>query len=284
MSDFTSPLFIGLTKLTLFSLILLLGLTVNLRQVVSLWQRPGLLNRAILGISVATPILAIGIGHGMNLPPEAKVGLAIVSISPGTSLPLHYLVRNFKGHLYTGALQTTTAFLSIMTVPLTLAIVNEFMPANVRISPLSVAQQLLVFQLLPLVIGMLLQRFHIALLERNTKRLMTAITVLLYSLLIWALSHQLNTLILAGIRPVVAIGLLALVSLWMGHWIGGKEIATRTLLALTLTNHNIALALFLAITNLPNMGVPPVIAVYVLMSVGLEIAYSRWNQRILEQH
>jgi len=278
MSDFTSPFFICLTKLTLFLLLLSLGLTVNLRQVMSLWQKPGLLNRAIWGISVITPILAIGIGIGMNLPAEAKVGLAIVSISPGTSLPLHYLVKTFQGHLYAGALQTTTAFLAVMTVPITLAIVNEFMPDDIRIAPLAVAQQLLVFQLLPLVIGITLQQFRVALLEQNAKRLVTVATVLLYALLIWALGQQFHILLQSGMRLIVAIGLLVLLSLWLGHWIGGREIATRTLLALTLTNHNIALALCIAATNLPNIAVPPTIAIYVLISLGLEIAYSRWNQ------
>ncbi|WP_416676066.1 hypothetical protein [Egbenema bharatensis] len=282
MSDFTSPFFICLTKLTLFLLLLSLGLTVNLKQVMCLWQRPGLLNRAIWGISVATPILAIAIGVGMNLPVEAKVGLVIVSISPGTSLPWHYFVKTFKGHLYAGALQTTTAFLAIVTVPITLAIVNEFMPADVRIAPLAVAQQLLVFQLLPLVIGITLQQFHLALLERNTKRLMTMTAGLLYALLIWALGQQFNILLQVGMRSIAAIGLLALLSLWIGHWLGGREIATRTLLALTLTTHNIALALFIAATNLPNVAILPTIAIYVLMSVGLEIAYSRWNQPRLD--
>jgi BASS family bile acid:Na+ symporter len=284
MSDLISPFFICLTKLTLFSLILTLGFTVNLKQVVSLWQKPGLLNRAILGISVATPILAIVIGLGMDLSKEAKVGLVLVSISPGMSFPLHYLVKSFKGHLYTGALQTTTAFLSIMTIPLTLAIINEFMPADVRIAPFAVAQQLFVFQLLPLVIGILLQQFHLALLEQNAKRLTTGATVLLYALLIWALSQQFNTLLQSDMHSIVAIGLLAFISLWMGHWIGGREISTRTLLALTLTNHNIALALLIAVMNLPSIAVSPIIAIYVLISVGLEIAYSRWNQRRLEQH
>ena len=282
MSDFTSPFFICLTKLTLFLLLLSLGLTVNLRQVMSLWQKPGLLNRAIWGISVATPILAIAIGIGMSLPVEAKVGLAIVSISPGTSLPLQYLVKPFRGHVYAGALQTTTAFLAIVTVPLSLAIVNEFMPDDISIAPLAVAQQLLVFQLLPLVIGITLQQFHVALLERNTKRLITGATVLLYALLIWALGQQFNILLQSGMRLIVAIGLLALLSLGMGHWIGGRETAARTLLALTLTNHNIALALFIAATNLPDVAILPTIAIYVLISVGLEIAYSRWNQPRLD--
>jgi BASS family bile acid:Na+ symporter len=249
----------------------------------SLWQNPWLLNRAVWGASVVTPILAIAIGFGMNLSAEVRVGLALVSISPGTSLPLHYLVRKFNGHLsYAGALQTTMVFLSIMTIPLTLAIVNELMPVDVRIAPLAVAQQLLIFQLLPLVIGILLQQLHLALLERSAKLLATGANLVLCVLLIWALSRQFNTVLHLGMRYVMAIGLLALLSLWMGHWIGGREIATRTLLALTLINHNIALALFIALTNLPNLSVPPTIATYVLISVGLEIAYSRWNQSRLD--
>lgn len=281
MSDFTSPFFNSLAKLTLFSLMLSIGLTVSLRQVVCLWQRPGLLNRAILGMSVIAPLLAVLIGFGMALPIEAKVGLVLVSICPGTSLPLHYLVKAFRGHLYTGALQTTTAFLSIMTVPLTIAIVNEFLPANVQIAPFAVVQQLLIFQLLPLVLGIVLHQYYSAPTERSANLLVAGATLLLYGLLMWTLSQQFDLLLQLGIRCMIAIGLLAVVSLWIGHWIGGKEIAARTLLALTLTNHNVALALLIAITNLSNVAVSPIIAVYVLFSGGLEIAYSKWHQRRL---
>lgn len=147
MADFAFPLFRSLVNLTLFSLALSLGLRVHLRQVISLWQRPGLLNRAILGMNVMVPIVAIWIGVGMGLPAHVKIGLALVSMSPGTSLPLQYLLRTVKGRLCVEALQTTAAFLSVMTVPLTLAIANEFLPANAEIAPFAVAKQLLVVQL-----------------------------------------------------------------------------------------------------------------------------------------
>ncbi len=157
MFDFTPLIFTSLAKMVLFSLMLSLGLTVSFRQVVSLWQRPGLLNRAVLGMSVVAPLVAIGIGFAMDLPAEAKMGLVLVSLSPGTSLPWHYLFKTNKKHLYTEALQTTAAFLSIMTVPLTIAIINEFLPESVQIAPLAVVQQIFVFQLLPLMIGLAIE-------------------------------------------------------------------------------------------------------------------------------
>lgn len=279
MSDFTPPFFSSLAKVTLFSLMLSLGFTINFRQVISLWQRPGLLNRAILEMSVIVPVLAIVIGHGMSLPADVKVGLVLIGISPGTSLPLHYLIKTVKDHPYTGALQTTAAFLSIITVPLTIAIANEFLLETVRIAPFDVAKQLLIFQFLPLIIGIVLQQLHLGLLERNTKPIVAGSTLLLYALLIWAVGQQFNTLLHLGIRSAMAVGLLALTSLWIGHWVGGREITTRTLLVLTSVNHNVAIALFLAIVNLPKVAIcRPVIALYVLISLGFEFVYFRWNQ------
>jgi BASS family bile acid:Na+ symporter len=290
MSDFTPQIFNSLAELTLFSLMLSLGLTVSFRQIISLWQKPGLLNRAIVGMNVISPILAIAIGFAMRLPAEVKMGLALISLSPGTSLPLHYLVKTGKRHLYTGALQTTTAFLAIITVPLTIAILNEFLPEAVQIAPFAVVQQMFVFQLLPLMAGLMLGILGIVcypnyspLLEQSAEFLAKAATLLLYGLLVWALGQQVNTLLELGIPSIAAIGLLALVSLWLGHWIGGKEVATRALLALTLSTHNVALALVIAITSLPSIVICPVIAVYVVISVGLAISYSKWHQRRLRK-
>lgn len=283
MSDFTPSILTGLTKLVLFSLMFSLGLTVSYRQVLSLWQRPGLLNRAILGMSVVAPLLAIGVGFAMDLPAEVKMGLVLVSLSPSTSLPLHYLFKAVKRHLYTQALQTTAAFLSITTVPLTIAIINEILPESVQIAPLAVVQQMFVFQLLPLMIGLMigvaLRPYYANAIERSTKFLVAGATLLLYGLLVWALVQQFNILLELGIPSMVAIAVLAFVSLWIGDWIGGKEIAARTLLALTLSSHNIALALLIAIANLPNIAIPPVIAAYTITSAGFAIVYFQWSQR-----
>jgi len=286
MSDLTFPLFNSLVKLALFSFMLALGLTTNLVQVLSLWQRPALLNRAIFSMTILTPILAILIGVSMSLPEAAKIGLVLVGISPGVSFPLHYLVKIARDHLYTKALQFTVAFLSIITVPLTIAIISELWPEAVRIDPLVVTQQLLVFQLLPLVTGniirIVLHRCYSIRIEKNDNFLVIGTTLILYVLLIWTLIQQFNTLLNLGIQSTIAIGLLASVSLCLGHWVGGKETTTRVLLALTLTNHNIALALFIAIANLSNEQVTCVVTcvvtVYAVISIGLELAYCKWNQ------
>lgn len=285
MSDFTHSILTSLTKLVLFSLMFSLGLTVSYRQVISLWQKPGLLNRAILGMSVVAPLLAIGIGFVMDLTAEAKMGLVLVSLSPGTSLPLHYLLETVRRHLYTQALQITVAFLSIATVPLTIAIINELLPESVQIDPLVVAGQMFVFQLLPLILGLMigtvLHPYYPDSIEQSAKFLVTDVSLLFYSLLVWVLVKQFNTLLELGIRFVVAIALLAIVSLWIGHWIGDKEMGTQILLALTLSTHNAALALLIAAANLASIVVCPVIAAYVMVSGILAIAYVRWNQRRL---
>jgi arylsulfatase len=80
------PLDINLAKLTLFSLMFSLGITLRLEQVLLLWQRPGLLNRSILAIVVIVPMLVALVVLWVRLPPEIQVGLILIAIAPGTSL------------------------------------------------------------------------------------------------------------------------------------------------------------------------------------------------------
>jgi bile acid:Na+ symporter, BASS family len=270
------PLDINLAKLTLFSLMFSLGITLRLEQILLLWQRPGLLNRSILAILVIVPMLAALVVHWVRLPPEIQVGLILIAIAPGTSLTL-YLPKHNWAQSYAIALQATISLLAVITVPLTIAILQEFLPPEAQISPLTVVQQLAVAQFLPLIIGMTL-RYCWSALANNLETLVTqAANVLFGILIIWVLAQQLDAVLQIGLLPLLVIGLLVLLSLWVGHFLGGRESSTRITLATTTATHSAALALFIATLNLPHLSVSPAITVYVLVSSTLTIAYLTWN-------
>jgi bile acid:Na+ symporter, BASS family len=274
MDDFIS-LDLNLAKLALFSLMFSLGITLRLEQVLLLWQRPGLLNRSILAIVVIVPLLVALIVHWVRLPPEVQVGLILIAIAPGTSLTFYLPQRNWA-QSYAIALQATISLLAVITVPLTIAILQEFLPPEAQISPLTVVQQLAMAQFLPLIMGMTL-RYCWSELANNLETLMTqAANVLFGILIIWVLAQQLDAVLRIGIVPFVVIGLLVLISLWVGHFLGGRESSTRMTLATTTATHSAALALFIATLNFPHLSVSPAITVYVLVSGALTIAYLTW--------
>jgi bile acid:Na+ symporter, BASS family len=174
-------------------------------------------------------------------------------------------------------LQATVSMLAVITVPLTIAILQEFLPPEAQISPLTVVQQLAVAQFLPLIIGMAL-RYCWSELANNLETLATqAANVLFGILIVWVLAQQLDAVIRIGLVPFIVIGLLVLISLWVGHFLGGRESSTRMTLATTTATHSAALALFIATLNLPHLSVSPAITVYVLVSGALTIAYLTWH-------
>lgn len=276
MDDSIASLCINLVKLTLFSLMLSLGLTLRSEQILLLWQRPGLLNRSILAIVVVVPMLVVFVVLSFRLPQEIQVGLILTAIAPGTSLTFH-LPQYYRSQPYAIALQATVSLLAVITVPLTIAILQAFFPPEAQISPLSVVQQLAVAQFLPLLIGITV-RYCWSDLANNLETLITqAANILFCILIIWLLAQQLDAVLRIGIVPLVVIGLLVFISLYIGHFLGGRESTIRTTLATTTATHSAVLALFIAALNLPHLSVSPAIAVYVLVSGALTIAYLTWH-------
>lgn len=276
MGDSTLLLCSNLAKLTLFSLMLSLGVTLRLEQILLLWQRPGLLNRSILAIVVIVPMLVALVVFSFQLPQEVEIGLILTAIAPGTSLTF-CLPQQGRAESYAVALQATVSLLAVITVPLTIAILQEFFPPEAQISPLTVGQQLAVAQFLPLMIGMTVRYCWSDFADNLETLLGQTANVLLCILILWVLAQQLDAVLQIGLFPLIVIGLLALVSLWIGHFLGGRESLTRVTLATTTATHSAALALFIAILNLPHLSVSPVITVYVLVSGALTIAYLTWN-------
>lgn len=275
MGDSTTLLCPNLVKLTLFSLMLSLGVTLRLEQILMLWQRPGLLNRSILAIIVVVPMLVALVVFSFQLSQEVEIGLILTAIAPGTSLTL-YLPKHNRAQSYAIALQATISLLAVITVPSTIAILQAFLPPEAQISPLTVVQQLAVAQFLPLMVGITVRYCWSEFADNLETLIGQAANVLLCILILWILAQQLDAVLQIGLFPLIVIGLLALISLWIGHFLGGRESSTRVTLATTTATHSAALALFIAILNLPHLSISPVITVYVLVSGALTIAYLTW--------
>jgi predicted Na+-dependent transporter len=276
MGYLTTLLCPNLVKLTLFSLMLSLGVTLRLEQILMLWQRPGLLNRSILAIVVIVPMLVALVVFAFQLPKEVEIGLILIAIAPGTSLTL-YPPKHNRAQAYAIALQATVSLLAVITVPLTIAILQEFFPSEAQISPFTVGQQLVVAQFLPLMVGITVRYCWSEFADNLETLIGQAANALLCILILWVLAQQLDAVLQIGLFSLIVIGILALFSLCIGHFLGGRESFTRVTLATTTATHSAALALFVAILNLPHLSVLPAISTYVLVSGALTIAYLTWN-------
>ena len=76
------PILLILVKITIFSLMLAIGIALSFEKMLSLWRKPALLFRALLAVVVLVPLLVFLLLKLFNLPPEVMAGLAFLAASP----------------------------------------------------------------------------------------------------------------------------------------------------------------------------------------------------------
>jgi BASS family bile acid:Na+ symporter len=81
--------------------------------------------------------------------------------------------------------------------------------------------------------------------------------------------------------PLVAIAMMVIASLSIGHALGGPDDDKRSILAISCIARNVGLALFIAILNDVQKQVIPTLIAYLILGAVLGVFYSIWNKRKL---
>jgi BASS family bile acid:Na+ symporter len=77
------------------------------------------------------------------------------------------------------------------------------------------------------------------------------------------------------------IAILVIISLAIGHFLGGPDNDKRSVLAISCIARNVGLALFIAVLNNIQEKVVPTLVAYLIIGSGLGVLYSIWNKRQL---
>jgi BASS family bile acid:Na+ symporter len=146
---------------------------------------------------------------------------------------------------------------------------------------LEVAQQVIMVQLLPVSLGILMQKFAPTFTQQIAKPL-TFIANSLFLVLV-VLLCILGLPMLSKIRelPLVAIVIMVIASLGIGHALGRVDDDTRSSLAIFCIARNFGLALFIGILNHVQQQVIPTLVAYLILGAFVGVPYSIWNKRRL---
>jgi BASS family bile acid:Na+ symporter len=175
--------------------------------------------------------------------------------------------------------------LAILVTPLILSVFYAgFSLTTERVSPIEVASQIAQVTFLPVVIGLLLQRFApklVAVISKPLRLTATAFLLLLVLASVAALvmAPELRASLLLGWPAVIVILIMAMAAIGIGHFLGGESPARRGGLAVASVARNVGLAMF--ITGLSESGpaVLPTLLVYMLLGMVVAIPYSVWIKR-----
>ena len=275
---------LAFTSLTVFALMLTIGVNQSLEQLTSLWHQREVLLRSFLAVIVLVPAVVVVLLWVFDLPPAVATGLAVLAAAPGAPLTTKRSQMAKADITYITSLQLTLALLAVVVTPLTLAIFYALFELTIeRVTPLEVASQIARVAFLPVIIGLLLQRFAprlVAVIGKPLNVLANILFLLLVVALIVVLAMvpELRAKLLLGGPAIVAILIMAAAALIIGHLLGGPHREQRAGLAVASIARNIGLALFIVGLSDAQQVIPTLVA-YMLLGSAAAIPYSVWIKR-----
>jgi BASS family bile acid:Na+ symporter len=272
-------------SLTIFTMMLTIGVNQSPGHLISLWQQPALLFRSLLAVVVLVPAVVFALLWFFDLSPAVATGLAILAAAPGAPLTTKRSEIAAADPVYTTSLQLALALLAVLVTPLILAIFYAAFSLTIEaVSPIEVAKQIGKVTFLPVIIGLSLQHFAPKLVATISKPLNILATVLL-ALLVLAvtvvivMAPELRAGLNVGGPALVAILIIAIAAVAIGHLLGGDNPARRGGLAVASVARNIGLALYILGLTDSGQEVAPTVLVFLLVGLAVAVPYSLWIRR-----
>lgn len=225
------------------------GLEVNRAHLAEVLKNTGLLAKALLANFVLVPVFGVLLARAFGLEADVATGFLLMAIAPG--VPFVLLGARKKGGRLGLAVTMALFFplISIATVPITASIV---LPPDQRaaLPMMQFAITLILFQFLPLMVGMATADRLPALAEKLVKPAKLAFLLAIVALLV-ALAPRLVADVgsVYGSRAMLAIVCIVLLSMATGWILGGPNEPERRTLSLGTALRNIGLCALVATTS-----------------------------------
>lgn len=243
------------------------------------WERRPLLLRGLFSVLVVVPVLALVVARAFALPRGAEIGLVLMAIAPGAPVALRRSLDAGGHPAFAPGLQMSVALLAVVSLPLSIAVLNPYYGGHASAPPEQVARQVFFAQLLPFAAGMALRRGAPDAAARLERPLRRVGAWLMLALAVVALMDVWQPTVDAGWRVVASVAVLTAGALAVGHALGGPEAETRTAVAITSATRNSGLALLISALNGAPAAITATILAYVVISMLFVIPYALWRRR-----
>jgi BASS family bile acid:Na+ symporter len=280
-----NPIILHFVTLTIFSLMFAIGVNHSYEQLTSLWRRPELLLRSLLAVIVLVPLVVLILLWLFDLPPAVAAGLTILAAAPGAPLTTRRSQMAGGDPTYSASLQLTLALLAVVITPLILAIFYALFELDIeRVTPFQVVLQIGEVTFLPVIIGLLIQRFAPKLAGAIGKTVQVIGNVLFLLLLflivvILVIAPDFRAMLNLGGPPIAAILIMVAAALAVGHLLGGPTRQQRSSLAIACIARNVGLAVFIAGLFDYGRAFIPTLLTYMILGAILAFPYGTWNKR-----
>jgi BASS family bile acid:Na+ symporter len=271
---------IGLfATVVVFLVMFTLGLMLGREQIAAALQRRVVLLAVLFAVLVPVPALAVLAVKLFGLTGPVAVGIVLMAISPGAPVALRRALDAGGDRAFAPTLHLSIVMLAVVTVPLTVAILDWIFARDFAVTPLHIGKQVFFAQLLPMALGAALRAWRPALAARLEAPLARAGNLLLAVMGLAVLVDMPAIVAAAGWAPMVAGICITLGALAVGAAFAWRDAAVRPAAAIAAAMRNPGLALVIATVN----DAPPSVTAAVIgyaLGLGLTIvAYLQWRKR-----
>lgn len=268
-----------LALVTVFSAMVSLGLMLGREQIAAAMQRRVVLAALLFAVIVPVPATAVLAVKFFGLKGAVAAGILLMAISPGAPIALRRAIQAGGHPAFAPALHLAIVITAVATVPASVATLSVIFDRDFSVSPLDVARQVFVAQLLPLGIGAGLRAWKPALAARIEPVLTRVSNFILLALVaallivLWPLMEE------VGWAPFLAgIGLTAC-ALALGAACAGRDAPVRPAGAIAAAMRNPGLALLIAAVNKAPAAVVASVFGYALGLTVVVTAFIAWQGR-----
>ena len=271
---------IGLfATVVVFLVMFTLGLMLGREQIAAALQRRVVLLAVVFAVLVPVPALAVLAVKLFGLTGPVAVGIVLMAISPGAPVALRRALDAGGDRAFAPTLHLSIVILAVVTVPLTVAILDWIFAKDFAVTPLHIGRQVFFAQLLPMALGAALRAARPALAARLETPLARIGNLLLAVMGLAVLVDMPAIVAAAGWAPMVAGVGITLGALAVGAAFAWRDPAVRPAGAIAAAMRNPGLALVIATVN----GAPPSVTAAVIgyaLGLGLTIVgYLQWRKR-----
>lgn len=277
-----------IVTITLFSVMLALGLSLRPDSMHHWRSRPALPLRVLLGSCLLVPmagLLLLKMPWSWELSRPARHAIALMAVCPSAPLALRKAGTSGGDRQLAALLQVSAALAAILTIPLLALLFRQtFDQDGWLIRPMDVALQVGKVQVLPLLLGILLRQKLPRLaerIERPLEALANGLLLLLMVVVLLKAGPALMVTVPGDPGALVMMAVLAVLSLALGRWLGGRDRNEGLTTALVTAMRNPGLALLFASRfgqHLP--GLKLWILAYVLVTLMVSIPLVRRTRRL----
>jgi bile acid:Na+ symporter, BASS family len=267
-----------LAAVTIFAVMLSLGLLLEREQIVSALQRRMVLAAVLFAVVVPVPVLAVIVVKLFGLRGAVAAGIILMAISPGAPVALRRAIEAGGGPQFAPTLHLAIVMFAVITVPVSVMVMSWIFSVRFAISPLDVARQVFFAQLFPLGIGAALRAWRPVTAARFEPRLAALSNLMLLALIVLCLVVLGPRIVAMGWAPVIAGIGLTLCALFVGTIFAGRNATVRPAAAVAAAMRNPGLALLIATRNAAPPDVTASVFGYALGLAGVIFAFLAWRK------